>query len=132
MEANYRAPLSISTLGGSREGANNDILTHPLFADIAKAHGCSTGVVSLSWAVQRGTTVIPKSSSKSRIEENIRLVTLTDDEMERINNAHKTIRSYRIANDISSFWVEMDGKRTLQGWTNVDFGWEDENGAWLS
>ncbi|KAJ0382698.1 hypothetical protein COL922a_012022 [Colletotrichum nupharicola] len=119
-----------STLGGSRS-AQNEILTHELFTSIAKAHDCSTGVVSLSWAVQRGTSIIPKSANKSRIEENIRLVTLTQEEMNKINDAHKTIRQERFSNNIESQHIVIDGVMTQQGWTYVDMGYEDENGNWL-
>lgn len=119
-----------STLGGAGEGANI-ILTNDLFTNIAKAHGCSTGVVSLSWAVQRGITVIPKSGTKSRIEENIKLVTLSDDEMESVNNAHRTIKKRRTADHIAPLWREVDGRRELMGWTAVELGWDDEEGNWL-
>ncbi|KAH7176425.1 GCY protein [Dactylonectria macrodidyma] len=124
--------MSWSTMGGSNAGQISQILTHDLFTDIAAKHGCSAGVVSLSWVVQRGITVIPKSSSKKRIEDNISLVTLTDEEMDQINEAHNTIQRYRIADGIKSLQVEMDGKPTLQGWSKVDFGWEDEEGNWLT
>ncbi|KAF6838640.1 putative aldo/keto reductase [Colletotrichum musicola] len=120
-----------STLGGSR-AAQNDILTNELFASIAEAHDVSPGVVSLSWAVQRGTTIIPKSAKKARIEENIRLVTLTDEEMDKINEAHKTIRKERFSNKIESQHVVIDGVMTQQGWTYVDMGYEDEEGNWLA
>ncbi|EFQ31134.1 aldo/keto reductase [Colletotrichum graminicola M1.001] len=122
---------SWSTLGGS-SAAQNEILTHELFTSIAKAHDVSTGVVSLSWAVQRGIAVIPKSANKARIEENIRLVTLTDEEMRKINEAHKTIKRERLSNNIASQHMEIDGKMTQQGWTYVDMGYEDENGNWLA
>ncbi|KAK6225308.1 aldo/keto reductase [Colletotrichum tabaci] len=122
---------SWSTLGGSR-GAKNEILTHELFTSIAKAHDVSPGVVSLSWAVQRGVAVIPKSATKSRIEENIRLVTLTDEEMAKINEAHKTIKRERFSNGIASQHDEIDGKVTQQGWTYADMGYEDEDGNWLA
>lgn len=122
--------MSWGTLGGARDP--NEILTHDLFKSIAQAHGVSTGVVSLSWAVQRGITVIPKSARPSRIEENIKLVTLTDGELEQINNAHKTIKHVRYAKNIKSQQVVVDGKTTLQGWTMEDFGWEDDKGNDLS
>lgn len=118
-------------MGGERPGAVNEILTHDLFTKIAKAHDCSTGVVSLSWAVQRGICVIPKSSSKSRITDNIKLVTLSDDEISTIDGAHETIRKYRIADALDALHLEVDGKRTMQGWSKADFGWEDEQGNWL-
>lgn len=122
--------MSWSTMGGPR--SPNPILSDALFTTIAGAHGVSTGVVSLSWAVQRGITVIPKSAKPERIEENIRLVTLTDDEMDRINKAHQTIGFKRFAKDIQSHRMEVDGKFTLMGWTMQDFGWEDDEGNDLS
>ncbi|KAI9044162.1 aldo/keto reductase [Aspergillus affinis] len=124
---------SWSTLGGGAEFAPlaGEILTNPLFKNIAANHGCSTGVVSLSWAVQRGISVIPKSSSRARVEENLRLVTLTEAEMEELNEAHRTIGSLRIADHIPIMRGEKDGKTTFMGWTNEDFGWEDAEGKWL-
>lgn len=124
--------MTNSTLGGAGDSTKNPILSHELFKNIAQKHGCSTGVVSLSWAVQRGVTVIPKSSSKARIEENIKLVTLDDEDMARINDAQSTIKKFRIADNITSLWMEMDGKPTMQGWSVVDLGWEDEQGNWLT
>lgn len=90
------------------------------------------GTVSLSWAVQRGTTVIPKSGSKSRIESNIRLVTLTDQDMVSVNEAHREIGQVVIAYVHDHLWTTLDGEKTLGGWTKVDFGWEDAQGHWLT
>ncbi|KAL3482647.1 putative aldo-keto reductase [Aspergillus germanicus] len=120
------------TLGGDSQVAKGHILTDKLFTSIAQKYGCSPGTLSLSWAVQRGTTVIPKSSSATRIAENIRLVTLKDDDMAKMNNAHRQIELHRICNIHHLLWIELDGRRTLQGWTEVDFGWEDEQGNWLT
>ncbi|KFA74025.1 hypothetical protein S40288_05155 [Stachybotrys chartarum IBT 40288] len=123
--------MSWSTMGGEASGSNL-ILHHELFKGIGQNHGCSTGVVSLSWAVQRGISVIPKSSSPSRIAENIKLVKLSDEEMDQINNAHKTIKRHKIADHISILWKDVDGVPTLKGWTKVDLGWENEHGEWLT
>lgn len=122
-----------STLGGGAQFAPRagEILTNPLFKNIASNHGCSTGVVSLSWAVQRGINVIPKSNSRARVEENIRLVTLTDAEMKALNEAHRVIGPLRIADYVQFMRGEKDGKSTLMGWTNEDYGWEDAEGSWL-
>ncbi|KAF7554728.1 hypothetical protein G7Z17_g2704 [Cylindrodendrum hubeiense] len=124
--------MSWSTLGGERDPTTNPILSHELFINIAEAHNTSTGVVSLSWAVQRGITVIPKSSSKARIVENIKLVTLSEEEIQRINQAHETIYRNRISDGIESLYVEVDGVRTMKGWSKVDMGFEDSEGAWLT
>jgi glycerol 2-dehydrogenase (NADP+) len=122
--------MSWGTMGGHKE--SNEMHTHDLFRLIADAHGVSTGVVHLSWAVQRGVTVIPMSSKDERIEQNIKLVTLSEDEMDEMNNAHKTIKFVRNAKSIGPFRMVVDGKDTLQGWTWQDFGWEDEEGNDLS
>ncbi|KAL4915426.1 putative aldo-keto reductase [Aspergillus aurantiobrunneus] len=123
-----------STMGGGAEYTPraSEILTNPLFQRIAAQHQCSTGVLALSWAVQRGTIVIPKSSSTQRIEKNIRLVTLDDAEVQEINEAHQTIGRLRIADHIQAMRREIDGQSTMLGWTPQDFGWEDEQGAWLT
>ena len=119
--------------GGAGSGSRaNEILTHPLFTAIAASHRCSTGVVSLSWAVQRGICVIPKSSSLARIEENIKLVTLTDAEMEEINNAHIKIARFRLTDQTAAAEEAGDSQPKLMGWTNQDFGWEDAEGNWLT
>jgi len=118
------------TLGGM--GAEHDVLTHEMITGIAKVHGCSAGVVSLSWVVQRGCSVLPKSTNSSRIEDNIKLLTLSDDEMAKMNSAHEVIGKYRIADFVPQLQVMVDGKQTIQGWTKVDLGWEDEEGNWLT
>ncbi|KAL4897970.1 putative aldo-keto reductase [Aspergillus ambiguus] len=126
--------MSWSTLGGGGEFATraSEILTHPLFKKIASHHGCSTGVASLSWAVQRGVVVIPKSNTLSRIEENIKLVTLDEAEMKDMSEAHTKISRVRITDHIPSLLREVDGQQTIMGWTNQDLGWEDEKGNWLT
>lgn len=119
-------------MGGTGDLEKNQILSHDLFTSIAEDHRCSAGVVSLSWAVQRGVTVIPKSGSASRILENIKLVTLTEEEMTKMASAQHQIKRTRIADNIKSLWLELDGVQTLQGWSKVDFGWEDSHGNWLT
>ena len=59
-------PEAWAPLGGGRYAAfENEILK-----GIAKAHGKTVGQVMLRWNIQRGVTVIPKSTHKERIEEN--------------------------------------------------------------
>ncbi|KAL4950416.1 putative aldo-keto reductase [Aspergillus filifer] len=125
--------MSWSTMGGGAEFTPqaSEILANSIFTRIAARHQCSTGALALSWVVQRGIIVIPKSSSTKRIEENIRLVTLDDFEMKEINDAHRTIGQLRIADHIPDMQREVGGQRTILGWTQQDFGWEDANGNWL-
>lgn len=57
-----------------------------MLGKIAENHGKTIGQVILRWNVQRGVAVIPKSTHKERIEENINIwdFTLTDEEMQQI------------------------------------------------
>ncbi|KAG8631949.1 hypothetical protein KVT40_001089 [Elsinoe batatas] len=126
--------ISWSTMGSERfETGKNPILTEELFVNLAKKSGCSPGVLALSWAVQRGITVIPKSSKPHRIEENIKLVTLDDEGMEIMNAAHEKLGRLCLCFDIiEGIQYKVDGKVTVLGWSKEDFGWVDENGTWLT
>ncbi|KPI39253.1 Glycerol 2-dehydrogenase (NADP(+)) [Cyphellophora attinorum] len=124
--------VSWSTMGGERLGTGkNPILEDGELREIAKRYGVSTGVLSLSWAVQRGIVVIPKSSKHERIEENVRLVTLEEGDMAKMNNAGGRIGKMRIADAIEGIHYKVDGRNTLMGWSKVDMGWEDKEGNWL-
>ena len=75
-------PEAWAPLGGGRYKPFDD----PILQKIAAAHGKTVGQVILRWNVQRGVVVIPKSTHKERIEENIDIwdFTLTEEEMKRI------------------------------------------------
>ena len=75
-------PEAWAPLGGGRYKPFDD----PMLRKIAAAHGKTVGQVILRWNVQRGVVVIPKSTHKERIEENIDIwdFTLTEEEMKRI------------------------------------------------
>lgn len=75
-------PEAWAPLGGGRYKPFDD----PMLQKIAASHGKTVGQVILRWNVQRGVVVIPKSTHKERIEENIDIwdFTLTEEEMKRI------------------------------------------------
>ena len=77
-------PEAWAPLGGGRYKPFDD----PVLQKIAAAHGKTVGQVILRWNVQRGVVVIPKSTHKERIEENIDIwdFTLTEEEMKRITS----------------------------------------------
>lgn len=62
------------------------IWTNEILNKIASAHGKTVAQVALRWNIQRGVIVIPKSTHKNRLEENINVFdfTLTDEEMKEI------------------------------------------------
>lgn len=77
-------PEAWAPLGGGRyKPFENDMLK-----EIAAAHNKSVAQVILRWNVQRGVTVIPKSTHKARIEENFDIwdFTLTDEEMKKVSS----------------------------------------------
>lgn len=67
-------------------------LDDPEVAAIAKEVGRQPAQVLIQWAVQRGTVVLPKSVTPSRIEENFQDFELPAAALERINKLDKNHR----------------------------------------
>lgn len=67
---------------------------HSEVAEIAKSHHASPAQVLIAWALQRGTIVIPKSVTPSRIDENFKAqsLVLSDLDMQRLNQLDKGYR----------------------------------------
>lgn len=87
------------------------ILEDPTLGKIAQAHDASIAQVALAWAVQRGTSVIPKSVNPERLAQNLAAADLglTDDDMATIT-ALDAGRRY-----ISGqFWAVPGSAYTLQ------------------
>ena len=47
------------------------IFTHPVLVEIGQKYGKTAAQVALRWNAQRGVVVIPKSTHKERMEENL-------------------------------------------------------------
>ncbi|EDQ89402.1 uncharacterized protein MONBRDRAFT_37115 [Monosiga brevicollis MX1] len=64
------------------------VLTNPIVTAIAERVKRTPAQVCLRWAVQRGYTIVPKSSQESRLKENLNLFDfeLADDEMKAISS----------------------------------------------
>jgi alcohol dehydrogenase (NADP+) len=62
------------------------LLEDPVIAAIANRHGISPAQVLVAWAVQRGTSAIPKSTNPARLAQNFAAasLTLTEHEMNAI------------------------------------------------
>ena len=62
------------------------IFTHPILCEIGKKYGKSAAQVALRWNVQRGVVVIPKSTHKDRMEQNLDIwdFALSGEDMEKI------------------------------------------------
>ena len=77
-------PEAWAPLGGGRHNPYQDALLQ----GIADAHQKTIAQVVLRWNVQRGVTVIPKSTRQERIEENFAIwdFSLTEKEMAQISS----------------------------------------------
>ncbi|PNS15716.1 Glycerol 2-dehydrogenase (NADP(+)) [Sphaceloma murrayae] len=59
-------------------------------AKVAEKHGVKPGTVLLSYHVSLGHSVLPKSVTASRIEENLKIVSLDQDDLKALDEIHKT------------------------------------------
>ncbi len=75
-------PMAWAPFAEGRHG----IFTHPVLTKIGEKYGKSAGQVALRWNIQRGVVVIPKSTHKERMEQNLDVFdfALTDGEMREI------------------------------------------------
>ncbi len=71
--------------GPFAEGRNG-IFTHPVLTKIGEKYGKSAAQVALRWNIERGVTVIPKSTHKERMEQNINIwdFSLSEEDMKEI------------------------------------------------
>lgn len=81
------SPLGSADRPAGLKAADEPVLLQdPEIAAIAAEHRATPAQVLIAWAVQRGTSVIPKSIDPRRMQENLaaRELTLGDDAMRRI------------------------------------------------
>ncbi len=77
------------------------LLENPTIVEIANANGFSSAQVLIRWAIQRGTSVIPKSVNPARLEQNFdsATISLADGDMEKIAALEEKVRLL-----IGKFW----------------------------
>ncbi|UQS84567.1 aldo/keto reductase [Apilactobacillus apisilvae] len=70
-------------------------LQDPTIKSIAEKHGKSTAQTILRWHLQRGISIIPKSSNPERIKQNANIYdfNLSDDEMKQISSLNQEQRT---------------------------------------
>jgi alcohol dehydrogenase (NADP+) len=86
------------------------LLEDPTIAEIAQAHGVTPAQVLLSWAMHRGTAVIPKSVTPAHLEQNLAAaeVSLTAEDMAAIAQLDRHRRYVD-----GTIWVVEGGPYTL-------------------
>lgn len=82
-------------------GAGDTVLNEPSVVSAAAAHGKTPAQIVLRWALQRGTSIIPKSTNPGRMRENLAIddFSLTEDQMAAIS----ALNSNRRFNDPGVF-----------------------------
>lgn len=87
------------------------LLADPKIAEIAEKHQVTAAQVLISWAMHRGTAVIPKSVNPERIEQNLAAanVVLTAEDMSAIAQLDRHRRYVD-----GSIWVVEGGPYTLE------------------
>lgn len=101
--------------------ANSPILKDPDVLAVAEETKTSPGQVVLSWNVQRGVGVLPKSTNPTRARQNIDLLRLSDAQQQRISDISKDPKRRGRLN-VVTYSPESD---TVLGWTRKQLGWED-------
>ncbi|MEM6253740.1 MAG: aldo/keto reductase [Cyanobacteria bacterium P01_D01_bin.156] len=107
------SPLGSSDRPDSLKSANEPILLEePTIATIAQSHGATSAQVLLSWAMHRGTAVIPKSFNPKRLRQNLAAVdvALSAEDM----NTIQTLDLNRRYVD-GAFWQVPEGPYTVEG-----------------
>ena len=96
--------------GPLAEGRNN-FFTNPTLETIGKAHGKSVAQTALRFLLQNGVIIIPKSTHRERMAQNLDILdfALTEDEMDEIR---------KLDTGRSLFFDHHDGKVTklFMGW----------------
>eukprot|EP00759_Apiculatamorpha_spiralis_P029626 PhF_6_TR31759/c0_g1_i1/m.46757/K00002/AKR1A1, adh; alcohol dehydrogenase (NADP+) len=78
-------------------GANvHTVLQEPLVAELAAKYKKSTGQILIRWAIQRGWTVIPKSTNPGRIAENFNVFDFSIDaeDFQKLSSIPRQIRMF--------------------------------------
>ncbi|KAG8984536.1 hypothetical protein FRB90_005249 [Tulasnella sp. 427] len=101
--------------------ANSPIIADETVKRVAEKAGITAGQVLLSWGVQRGISVIPKSEKEERLRNNLAIVKLDDEDFEAIENLHKQPGKHR-----DFIYIPLYGKPTAFGWTFKQLGWDYE------
>ncbi|KAF8501241.1 Aldo/keto reductase [Hysterangium stoloniferum] len=111
---------------------NTPFFSNTTLQEVAKKEDCSVSQILISWAVQRGTIVIPKSEKEERIRDNIKLVTLSDSSMSVLNHLHELPDQHR---PLCGYFKLEPGK--VFGWTYEQLGWDlkwdnEKNGVYVA
>lgn len=106
------SPLgSIDRSPGMKAPDEPVLLQDPTVIEIADAHGATPAQILISWGLHKGVSVIPKSVTPARIEENFAAqdLVLSTEDLKRLDAIGRTFRYVD-----GSFWVVDGGPYALE------------------
>ena len=70
------------------------VLEQPVIGEIAATHEKTTAQIVLRWGIQRGTAIVPKTTNKNRLIENLSIFdfSLSEGEMDAISALNRNRR----------------------------------------
>lgn len=103
------APQAWAPMAEGKHG----IFTDPVLTEIGAKYGKSAVQVALRWNVQRGVSILPKSTHVERMEQNLAIwdFELTDEEMKQIGE--KDLRHSEIINHFDPELVKLLNRRKI-------------------
>ncbi|KAL0956000.1 hypothetical protein HGRIS_002176 [Hohenbuehelia grisea] len=99
-------------------GRSSTLLQDPIVTSISDALNITPAQVVLSWGVQRGTIVVPKSEDNERMKANLELVELGDEHMTPLSKLHLQPGQHK---SLLKYHNTDPGR--IFGWTYEDMGW---------
>lgn len=85
--------------------AYGKVLNDPILNEIAQAHQASSAQIALAWAMQKGYAVIPSSTKRKNLIQNVKAqhIQLSDEEMQRIASLERNGREIN-PDDLAPEW----------------------------
>lgn len=74
-----------SPLGG--QGADNPLFSDEKLAQVAKKYNHTIQAILIAWGIKRGYAVLPKSFTPERIEANVNVIDLSEEEFQAVQDA---------------------------------------------
>jgi len=115
----YSNPKGIHTTAYSPLGQSNWAWwDDETLKKIAAKKNVTPAQVLLSWGVQRGVSVIPKSQNEGRLKQNLELIVLDGDDVDAVNSLHRAPGMHK-----NLLMEARPPTGTVCGWTFEEMGW---------
>lgn len=91
---------------------HGQLIDDPVLNEVGKKHGKSGAQVAVAWGLSRGHSVIPKSKTPARIEQNLQGdFKLDDEDVNKIAAIDKKLRFNDSSKDFGyNFFTDLEGK----------------------